>query len=45
MSRELINQVRELLDRNLDVVDISARLNVDLDTVKMVMDIIKELVT
>jgi hypothetical protein len=45
MARDIINQVREMLDRHLDVVEISSKLNLDLDTVKIAADIIKELIT
>ena len=45
MKRELVNQVRELLERHLDVVEIAAKLNVDLDTVRIALDIIKEIIT
>jgi hypothetical protein len=45
MKRDLINQIRELLDRHLDIVDIAARLNLDLDTVRIALDIIKEIIT
>jgi orotate phosphoribosyltransferase-like protein len=45
MKRELVNQIRELMERHLDVVDIAARLNIDLDTVRIALDIIKEIIT
>jgi hypothetical protein len=45
MNRDLINQVRELLDRHLDVVEIAQRMRVDLDLVRIAADIIKELLT
>jgi hypothetical protein len=45
MARDIINQVREMLDRQLDVVEIASKLNLDLDTVKIAADIIKELIT
>ena len=45
MTRDIINQVRELLERNLDIVSIAERLNIDLDTVRIAADIVKELVT
>ena len=45
MKRELVNQVRELLERHLDVLEIAAKLNLDLDTVRIALDIIKEIIT
>lgn len=45
MKRELVNQVRELLERHLDLVEIAAKLNLDLDTVRIALDIIKEIIT
>jgi hypothetical protein len=45
MNRDFINQVRELLDRHLDVVEIAQRMRVDLDLVRIAADIIKELLT
>jgi hypothetical protein len=45
MTRDTINQVREMLERHLDVVEIASKLNLDLDTVKLAADIIKELIT
>ena len=45
MKRELVNQVRELLERHLDLVEIAAKLNLDLDTVRIALDFIKEIIT
>ena len=45
MKRELVNQVRELLERHLDVLEIAAKLNLDLDTVRIALDFIKEIIT
>lgn len=45
MNRDFINQVRELLERHLDVVEIAQKMHVDLDLVRMAADIIKELLT
>jgi hypothetical protein len=45
MSRDIINQVRELLERHLNVVDIAQKMNVDLETVKLAADIIREIIT
>jgi hypothetical protein len=45
MNRDIINQVRELLERHLNVVDIAQKMGVDLDTVRLAADIIKEVIT
>ena len=45
MNRDTLAQVRELLSRNLDVFEISNRLNIDLDTVRIAIDIINNLLT
>lgn len=45
MHRDLVNQVRELLSRNLDVFEIANRLGIDIDTVKLAIHIIKEIIT
>jgi len=45
MTRDIINQVRELLERHLNVVDIAQKIGVDLDTVRLAADIIKEVIT
>jgi hypothetical protein len=45
MKRDLLLQVRELLERHVNVLDIAAKLNIDIDTVKLAIDIIKEIIT
>jgi hypothetical protein len=45
MKRDLLNQIRELFERKFDVLEIAASLNVDLDTVRIALDIIKEIIT
>ena len=45
MKREIINQVREMLERNLSVAEIAQRLNIDLDLVRIAADIINQLLT
>ena len=45
MKREILNQVRELLERNLSVTEIAQRLNVDLDLVRIAAEIINQLLT
>jgi hypothetical protein len=45
MKREIINQVRELLDRNLSTAEIAYRMGIDIDLVKMAIDTINQLLT
>jgi predicted transposase YdaD len=45
MKRELINQVRELLERNLSTAEIAHRTGIDPDLVKMATDLINQLLT
>ena len=45
MKREIINQVRELLERNLSATEIAQRLNIDLDLVRIAAEIINQLLT
>lgn len=45
MKREIINQVREMLERNLSVTEIAQRLNIDLDLVRIAAEIINQLLT
>ena len=45
MNRELVNQVRELLERNLSTAEIAHRMGIDIDLVKMAADLINRLLT
>ena len=45
MKRDLLNQIRELFDRKFDMLEIASSLNIDLDTVRLALDIIKEIIT
>jgi Mn-dependent DtxR family transcriptional regulator len=45
MKRDMLLQIRELLERHVNVIDIAAKLNIDIDTVKLAVDIIKEIIT
>jgi orotate phosphoribosyltransferase-like protein len=45
MKQELVNQVRELLERNLSTAEIAHRMGIDLDLVKMAIDTINQLLT
>jgi hypothetical protein len=43
MKREIINQVRELLDRNLTTAEIAHRMGIDPDLVRIAAEIINQL--
>ena len=45
MKNSIIIQVRELLERNLDLFEISNRLNLDPSDVQMAIEIIKQIVS
>jgi hypothetical protein len=45
MKRELVNQVRELLERNLSTAEIAHRMGIDVGLVKMAADMINQLLT
>jgi hypothetical protein len=45
MKRQLLNQVRELLERNLSTAEIAHRMGIDVDLVKMATDMINQLLT
>ena len=45
MKRQLLNQVRELLERNLSTAEIAHRMGIDVDLVKMAVDTINQLLT
>lgn len=45
MKNAIITQVRELLDRNLDWLEIANRLNLDPTDVQMAIEFIKQLVS
>jgi hypothetical protein len=45
MKRQIVNQVRELLERNLSTAEIAHRMGIDLDLVKMAVDTINQLLT
>ena len=45
MKRELVNQVRELLERNLSTAEIAHRMGIDVDLAKMAVDVIHQLLT
>ena len=42
-TRELVNQVREFLDRNLDALEIARRMNLDADDIQMIIDFINNI--
>ena len=43
-KREWINTVREMLERNLDLLEIARRSGLDVDDVNMIVEIIKNIV-
>ena len=45
MSKDIILQVKELMSRNLDVVEIAHRLHIDSDDVCMIIDIVNNIFT
>ena len=45
MKRQIVNQVRELLERNLSTAEIAHRIGIDLDLVKMAVDAINQVLT
>jgi orotate phosphoribosyltransferase-like protein len=45
MKREIINQVRELLERNLSTAEIAHRMSIEVDLARMAVDIINQLLT
>jgi len=44
MKNYLINQVRELMERQLDIIEIAHRLHLDVGTVTTIVEIIKQAV-
>lgn len=44
-SKQLILQVKEMMERNLDVYEIAARLHVDADDVRLLIDVVNNLFT
>jgi hypothetical protein len=45
MKRQLINQVRELLERNISTAEIAHRMGIDPDLVQLATQIINQLLT
>lgn len=45
MKSTIISQVRELLERNLDWLEIANRLNLDPSDVQMAIEVIKQIVS
>jgi hypothetical protein len=45
MKTIIVSQVREMLDRDWSLLEIAARLKIDLDTVKIAAEIIQNLLT
>lgn len=44
-TRELVNQVREYMDRHLDAIEIARRMNLDADDIQMIIDLINNILT
>jgi hypothetical protein len=44
-TKQLILQVKEMLDRNLDAVEIAHRLHIDYDDIKLLIDAVNTLFT
>jgi hypothetical protein len=42
LKRDIILQVRELLERHLDVIDIAHRLRMDVPTVMSIIEVLKQ---
>lgn len=45
ISKDIILQVKELMSRNLDSIEIAHRLHIDADDVRMIIDMINNLFT
>jgi hypothetical protein len=45
MKNNIISQVRELLERNLDWLEIANRLNLDPSDVQMAIEVIKQIIS
>jgi len=45
ITRDIILQVRELMGRGLDSIEIAHRLHIDVDDIRMAIDIINNLFT
>lgn len=44
MTRDVVNQVRELLERQIDIFDIAQKMSVSIDTVKSAANIIRGII-
>jgi hypothetical protein len=44
-SRDLILQVREMLERHWDVYEIASKMNLDVDDIQTILEIIKQIVS
>ena len=45
VTRDLLLQVREMMERKWDCVEIAHRMNLDVDDVRMIIDVINNLFT
>ena len=45
LSKDIVLQVKELMSRNLDTFEIAHRLHIDVDDVRMIIDIVNNIFT
>jgi hypothetical protein len=45
ITRDLLLQVREMMERKWDCIEIASRLNIDVDDVRIMVDIINNIFT
>ena len=45
LSKDIVLQVKELMSRNLDTLEIANRLHIDVDDIRMIIDIVNNLFT
>lgn len=45
LSKDIVLEVKELMSRNLDTLEIAHRLHIDIDDVRMIIDVVNNLFT
>ena len=45
LTRDVINEVRAMLERHWSVADMAARMNIDPEDIRMIIDLINNLLT
>lgn len=45
ITRDLITEVKSMMERNWDALDIARKMGLDIDDVRMIMDIVNNLFT